>query len=162
MRWKAAIWHLASLQWILCGSLLSLFASLLGFCVWYKFVLPPVSRSFGILMTVRFKHNWKENPKWTFCPFNLTKDTTTTTTTTKEPPEALCNDLEQWFSTFLMLQPSHTIPHVVVTHNYGIILLLLHNCDFATVTIWYMVYNLSERVIQPSQGLRPTGWETLT
>ena len=31
-----------------------------------------------------------------------------------------------------MLQPFDAVPHVVVTPNYKIISLLLHNCDFAT------------------------------
>ena len=43
------------------------------------------------------------------------------------------NYLEQWFSTFLMLQPFNTVPHVVVTPNHTIILLLFHN--------WYMCYD---------------------
>ena len=39
--------------------------------------------------------------------------------------------------------PFNTVPHVVVTPNYKIILLLLHNCNFATVmnhyvNIWYV------------------------
>ena len=40
---------------------------------------------------------------------------------------------EQWFSTFLMLQPFNMVPHVVVTPTHKIILLLLHNYSFATV-----------------------------
>ena len=40
---------------------------------------------------------------------------------------------EQLFSTFLMLQPFNTVPHVVVTHSHKIISLPLHNCNFATV-----------------------------
>lgn len=32
-----------------------------------------------------------------------------------------------------MLWPFNAVPHVVVTHNHKIILLLLHSCDFATV-----------------------------
>lgn len=56
--------------------------------------------------------------------------------------------------TFLMLQPSNTVPHVVVTHppNHELISLLLCNCNFATVAnhfatvanhnvnIWYAGY----------------------
>lgn len=30
-------------------------------------------------------------------------------------------ELEQWFSTFLVLQPLNTVPHVVVTHNHKIV-----------------------------------------
>ena len=37
----------------------------------------------------------------------------------------------QWLSTFLMLRPFNTVPHVVVI-NHKIILLLLHNCNFDT------------------------------
>ena len=46
-------------------------------------------------------------------------------------PWQLCylgdNTLDQWFSTF------NTVPYVVVTPNHKIILLLLYNCNFATV-----------------------------
>ena len=42
--------------------------------------------------------------------------------------------LDQWFSTFLMLQPFNTVPHVV-TPNDKIILLLLQNYSKVTV-IW--------------------------
>ena len=41
--------------------------------------------------------------------------------------------VEQWFSTFLILRPFNTVPHLVVTPNHKIILLLIHNCNFATV-----------------------------
>jgi len=41
-------------------------------------------------------------------------------------------DLEQWFSTFLMLQSFNIITHVVVTPNHEIISLLLHKYNFAT------------------------------
>jgi hypothetical protein len=45
------------------------------------------------------------------------------------------NPLEQWFSTFLVLQLFNTVPHAVVTlpTHRKIILLLLHNCNFASV-----------------------------
>lgn len=43
----------------------------------------------------------------------------------------LHNPVEQWFSTFLTLQPFNAI-HVVMTHSHKIIM-LLHNCNFATV-----------------------------
>ena len=58
---------------------------------------------------------------------------------------------EQWFSAFLMPWPfNNTVPHVVVTSNHKIILLLLHNCNFATVinhnvNIWYV----TQRVYDP-------------
>ena len=39
----------------------------------------------------------------------------------------------RWFSTFLMLCPFNTVPHVMVTPNHNIILLLLHNYNFATI-----------------------------
>ena len=38
----------------------------------------------------------------------------------------------QWFSTFLILWPFNTVPHVVVTPNHKIILLRLYNCNFAS------------------------------
>ena len=38
----------------------------------------------------------------------------------------------QWLSTFLMLRPFNTVPHVVVTSNHKIILLLLHNYSLVT------------------------------
>ena len=41
--------------------------------------------------------------------------------------------LDQWFSTFLILRPFNTAPHVVVTPTHKIFLFLLHNCNFATV-----------------------------
>jgi hypothetical protein len=41
--------------------------------------------------------------------------------------------LDQCFPTFLALGPFNTVPHVVVTPSHNIILLLLHNCNFATV-----------------------------
>jgi hypothetical protein len=41
--------------------------------------------------------------------------------------------LEQWLSTFLMLSPFHTVPHVVVTPTIKLSSLLLLNCNFATV-----------------------------
>jgi hypothetical protein len=41
--------------------------------------------------------------------------------------------LVQWFSAFLMLQLFKIVLHVVVTPNHNIILMLLHNCNFATV-----------------------------
>jgi hypothetical protein len=51
----------------------------------------------------------------------------------------------QGFSTSLMLQPFNTVPYVVGTPNHNIILLLLHNCNFATaMNIWYagdLIYN---------------------
>jgi hypothetical protein len=42
------------------------------------------------------------------------------------------NPLEQWFSTFLKLQPLNTVPHGVVTPDH-LFSLLLHNCNFVTV-----------------------------
>ena len=40
---------------------------------------------------------------------------------------------DKQFSTFLMLQPFNTIPHVVVTHNHTIILLPFYNFNFPIV-----------------------------
>lgn len=64
--------------------------------------------------------------------------------------------LEQGFSTFLMLQPSNTVSHVVVTTDYKFISLLLHNCNFASVmnhnvNIWYAGYLISD----PQSGHSP-------
>ena len=41
--------------------------------------------------------------------------------------------LTQCFSTFLMLPPLNTVPHVVVTPNHKIISLLLRDYNFANV-----------------------------
>jgi hypothetical protein len=41
--------------------------------------------------------------------------------------------LVQWFSISLMLRPFNTVLHVVVTLSHKIIVLLLHNSNFATV-----------------------------
>jgi hypothetical protein len=41
--------------------------------------------------------------------------------------------LEQWFSTFLMGQHLNTVPCVVVTSNYKIILWHFLSCNFANV-----------------------------
>ena len=67
--------------------------------------------------------------------------------------------LEQWSPTFPMLWPFNTIPHVVVTPNNKIILLLLYNCNFASimncnVNIWYAGY----LVFDPWRSCS-TGWE---
>lgn len=56
---------------------------------------------------------------------------------------------EQWFSTFLRLQPFHTVPPVGVTHSHTFISLLLYNCNVATVvnysiSIQYAVYLICE------------------
>lgn len=42
------------------------------------------------------------------------------------------SSLEQWFSTFLMLQTFHTVSHVM-TLTRKLFLLLIHNCNFATI-----------------------------
>ena len=49
--------------------------------------------------------------------------------------------LDQWLSTFLMLWPFDTVPHVVLTPNHKVVL-LLHGCNFAScnVNIWYAGY----------------------
>ena len=47
----------------------------------------------------------------------------------------LTNMLDQWFSTFLMLQHFNTVPHVVVTPkyiNHQTVLLLLRKCNYPT------------------------------
>ena len=43
------------------------------------------------------------------------------------------NLMEQRLSTFPMLQPFNTVPCVVLTPNHKSIVLLSHNCNFATV-----------------------------
>lgn len=53
--------------------------------------------------------------------------------------------IDLWFATFLILQSFNSVPHTVVNPNHEIILLLLHNCNFATilnhnVNIWYVEY----------------------
>lgn len=41
--------------------------------------------------------------------------------------------LGQWVSAFQMLSAFKTVAHVVMTPSHKIILLLSHNCDFATI-----------------------------
>jgi hypothetical protein len=77
--------------------------------------------------------------------------------------------LQQWFLTFLMLWPFNTVPHVVVTcPTIQLSLLLLYNCNFATVwnhnlNIWYAgwPYVTLGKGSLDSTGVRPTGWEPL-
>jgi hypothetical protein len=69
--------------------------------------------------------------------------------------------LKQWSSAFLMLWPFNTIPKVVVTTAIKLFPLLLHNCNFATITY----YNVNISVfpwcygthvnppVQPSKGV---------
>ena len=45
---------------------------------------------------------------------------------------ASLNALGQWLSNFPKLWPFNSVPHGVVIHNLKIILLLLHNYNFAT------------------------------
>jgi hypothetical protein len=52
--------------------------------------------------------------------------------------DAMALSLGQRFSTFLMLWPFNTVPHVV-TPNIELFLLLLHDCNFATA----MNYNVN-------------------
>ena len=51
----------------------------------------------------------------------------------KTPKRNNSKFLNQWFSTFLLLQLFNTVPHVVVTLNHKIVSLPLHSCNFATV-----------------------------
>jgi hypothetical protein len=51
----------------------------------------------------------------------------------REFPSYGLDSIEQWFLTFLMLEPFNIVPHIVVIHNHKIISLLLHNCNFPTV-----------------------------
>ena len=48
-------------------------------------------------------------------------------------PHGLSRDyMQRCFSTFLVLSPFNSVPHVVMTPKNKRILLLLHNCNFAT------------------------------
>jgi hypothetical protein len=72
--------------------------------------------------------------------------------------------LSHWLSTFLMLQPFNTVPHVVVTPNHIIISLLLHIYNFLivmsnSVNIWYagdLIRNPCDTVVCPPKGSRLT------
>jgi exopolysaccharide biosynthesis protein len=46
---------------------------------------------------------------------------------------SVSDSLDQWLSTFLMFLLFKTVPHIVLTSNHKIVLLLHHNSDFATV-----------------------------
>ena len=56
---------------------------------------------------------------------------------------------------FLMLQPFHTLPYVLVNPNQKMILLLHHNCNFVAVMncnvnvseVGYILYDPYERVV---------------
>ena len=54
------------------------------------------------------------------------------------------NPLHHYLTNVLMLWHFNIVPHVVVTHNHKITLLLLHKCNFAVVNynvnIWYSGY----------------------
>lgn len=52
---------------------------------------------------------------------------------TEEHNQSLEYQLEQWFSTLLMLQPFNAVPHAAVTHNHTNISLLFHTYNFATM-----------------------------
>lgn len=41
--------------------------------------------------------------------------------------------VDQWFSPLPMLQPGNIIPLIVVTMTIKLFLLLLHDCNFATI-----------------------------
>jgi len=69
--------------------------------------------------------------------------------------------LVQWLSTFVVLRPYNTVPHVSVTPHHKIIALLLHNCNFVTVTscnvpVWHSAYCY----VAPKESWN-TGWELL-
>lgn len=72
----------------------------------------------------------------------------------------------QWFSTFLMLWPSNTVSHVVVTlpnPPIKLFLLLYHKCNFATVIYHninfgyagHLIYKSCERVFRTQRGYNP-------
>lgn len=70
--------------------------------------------------------------------------------------------LEQWFSTFIMLRPFNTAPHVVVIPKHKVISLLLHKSNFAivmdhNVNIWYA----GDLIMWPLKGSWPIDWEPL-
>lgn len=44
-------------------------------------------------------------------------------------------NVDQWFSTFLILGPFNTVPHTVMTPVIELFSLLLHNSNFVTVMI---------------------------
>ena len=79
----------------------------------------------------------------------------------------LLQTLDQWFSTFLMLQPFSSILNLVVAPIIKLFLLLLQNCNFAiviyhNVNICYigcLIFNSYESVIQPSKGATIHGLE---
>jgi len=53
--------------------------------------------------------------------------------------------VNQWFSTFLMLLPFNTVPHVRVMPNHKTISMLLHNHNFATVmNCKFLIYRISD------------------
>lgn len=74
--------------------------------------------------------------------------------------------LDQWFSTFLMLWPFNTGCYVVVTPTM-LLSSLSHDCKFCYFCDSYCNYmcflmvlrDPGERVVQPPEGSRPTGWE---
>ena len=73
--------------------------------------------------------------------------------------------LEQWFSTFLKVQPFNTVPHVVMTPNHQIISVLLHKYNFATIMncyidIWYVGYLIYDPKRVATHRLRITDLET--
>ena len=54
-----------------------------------------------------------------------------------EPLESsLAHLLEEWFSTFLMMQPFNTVPHAVGTPNHKVLSWLLHNCKFNVMSCY--------------------------
>lgn len=64
--------------------------------------------------------------------------------------------IQQCISTFLMLPPFNTVPHIVVTANHNIISLLFQNINFAiivncNVDIWFVTL----------QGAVTRRWRTL-
>lgn len=69
--------------------------------------------------------------------------------------------LPQWFSAFLIPRAFNTVPHVVATPSHTIILLILHNCNFAIAVdynvntwLWAIWYGTPK-------GSQPTGLKLL-
>jgi len=68
-------------------------------------------------------------------------------------------NLEQSLSTFLKLQQFNTVNHIVVTLNQEIILLLLHNCNFATVINCWVGHLICDPEREVINRLRSTALE---
>jgi hypothetical protein len=68
--------------------------------------------------------------------------------------------LEDGFSTFLMQRPFETVPHVMVTSNPQIFLLLFHYIHYNLATLMDSNVNIFEDRTLPRWSLS-TAWEPL-